>query len=102
MLVASKRLQDKENVDFKELTGCDLSIFEDNSFDVIYCSVVFMHLNEWDRFHYITEAYRVLKSKGRAYFDNFNLQSKEGGKPLWIINKYLHTKDQLISVNPQQ
>lgn len=77
---ASKRLQDKENVDFKELTGCDLSIFEDNSFDVIYCSVVFMHLDEWDRFHYITEAYRVLKSKGRAYFDNFNLQSKEGWK----------------------
>lgn len=77
---ASKRLQAKENVDFKELTGCDLSIFEDNTFDVIYCSVVFMHLDEWDRFHYITEAYRVLNSKGRAYFDNFNLQSKEGWK----------------------
>ena len=77
---ANKRLQNKENVDLKELTGCDLSIFEDNSFDVIYCSVVFMHLDEWDRYHYITEAYRVLKSKGRAYFDNFNLQSKEGWK----------------------
>ena len=77
---ASKRLQNRENVDLKELTGCDLSIFEDNSFDVIYCSVVFMHLDEWDRYHYITEAYRVLKSKGRAYFDNFNLQSKEGWK----------------------
>jgi ubiquinone/menaquinone biosynthesis C-methylase UbiE len=77
---ASRRLQDKENVDLKELTGCDLSIFEDNSFDVIYCSVVFMHLDEWDRYHYINEAYRVLKSTGRAYFDNFNLQSKEGWK----------------------
>ena len=77
---ANKRLQDKKNVDLKELKDCDLSIFEDNSFDVIYCSVVFMHLDEWDRFHYINEAYRVLKSKGRAYFDNFNLQSKEGWK----------------------
>ena len=77
---ASRRLQDKRNVNFKELTGCDLSIFEDNTFDVIYCSVVFMHLDEWDRYHYIAEAYRVLKSGGRAYFDNFNLQSKEGWK----------------------
>ena len=77
---ASRRLQDKKNVILKELTGCDLSVFENNSFDVIYCSVVFMHLDEWDRYHYITEAYRVLKPKGRAYFDNFNLQSKEGWK----------------------
>lgn len=75
---ASQRLQHKENINFKELTGCDLSIFEDNTFDVIYCSVVFMHLDEWDRYHYINETYRVLNSRGRAYFDNFNLQSKEG------------------------
>ena len=77
---ASRRLQDKRNVNFKELTGCDLSIFEDNTFDVIYCSVVFMHLDEWDRYHYINAKYSVLKSKGSAYFDNFNLQSKEGWK----------------------
>ena len=77
---ACRRLQDKGNVNFKELTGCDLSIFEDNTFDVIYCSVVFMHLDEWDRYHYITEAYRVLKTGGRAYFDNFNLKSPRGWK----------------------
>jgi ubiquinone/menaquinone biosynthesis C-methylase UbiE len=77
---ASRRLQDKKNIILKELTGCDLSIFKDNSFDVIYCSVVFMHLDEWDRYHYVTEAYRTLKFGGRAYFDNFNLQTKEGWK----------------------
>ena len=70
---ANKRLQNKENVDLKELTGCDLSIFEDNSIFIHS----FTHLDEWDRYHYITEAYRVLKSKGRVYFDNFNLQSKK-------------------------
>jgi ubiquinone/menaquinone biosynthesis C-methylase UbiE len=77
---ASKRLNDRENTTLVELTGSDLQVFEDDSFDIVYSSVVFMHLDEWDRYHYILEAYRVLKPAGRFYFDNFNLQSEEGWK----------------------
>lgn len=77
---ASKRLVQKRNVKLKELSANDLSILPDKSFDVVYCSVVFMHLDEWDRYNYVLEAYRVLKDKGRFYFDNFNIQSSEGWK----------------------
>jgi ubiquinone/menaquinone biosynthesis C-methylase UbiE len=77
---ANQRLEELKNVEFKELSDCNLSIFPDNSFDVIYCSVVFMHLDEWDRYNYILESYRVLKNEGRLYFDNFNIQSPEGWK----------------------
>ena len=37
-----------------------------------------MHLDEWDRYEYIKEAFRVLRDGGRAYFDNFSLTTKEG------------------------
>lgn len=66
------------NVSFCPLNGSDLEGFADNSVDVAYCSGVFMHLDEWDRYRYVEEMFRVLKPRGRVYFDNFNLLSKEG------------------------
>ena len=51
---------------------------KDASVDVAYCTGVFMHLDEWDRFRYVTEAFRVLRAGGRLYIDNFNLLSEEG------------------------
>jgi hypothetical protein len=37
-----------------------------------------MHLEEWDRFNYVLEAYRVLRPGGRVFIDNVNLCSDEG------------------------
>ena len=75
---ATERLKDKTNVRFIELSGNDLSGIDSNSVNAVYCSVVFMHLEEWDRYNYVKEAYRVLKKGGRIYIDNFNLDSDEG------------------------
>ena len=66
------------NVSLIQLNGVDLAGVDDASVDVAYCTGVFMHLDEWDRFRYITEMRRVLKPGGRIYFDNFNLRSDEG------------------------
>lgn len=43
-----------------------------------YCTVVFMHLDEWDRYGYVLEAARVLRPGGRLYIDNFTLTTDEG------------------------
>jgi SAM-dependent methyltransferase len=66
------------NVDFVHLNGYDLEGIADASADVVYCTAVFMHLEEWDRFRYVREAFRVLRPGGRVYFDNFNLLTAEG------------------------
>ena len=66
------------NVSFVHLNGTDLPGVADRSVDVAYCSGVFMHLDEWDRYRYVVEARRVLKPGGRIYIDNFNLRSAEG------------------------
>ena len=43
---AKKRLTEKRNVKFLELDENNLSSVPDKSVDVVYCSVVFMHLEE--------------------------------------------------------
>jgi SAM-dependent methyltransferase len=75
---AQERLASLGNVRFVELSGYDLRPIEDASVDLVYCTVVFMHLDEWERYNYILEACRVLRPGGRIFIDNFNLCSDEG------------------------
>jgi SAM-dependent methyltransferase len=75
---ARQRLQRLANVELVELNGWDLAPIPSESIDVVYCTVVFMHLDEWERFAYVREAMRVLRPGGRIYIDNFNLCSDPG------------------------
>jgi SAM-dependent methyltransferase len=74
---ARRRTQGIPNVYLHELPGSSLRIFGDNTFDCVYSSIVFMHIDKIDMFNYIREAYRVLKWGGRAYFDTYNLLAPE-------------------------
>jgi SAM-dependent methyltransferase len=76
--LARRRLLGLENVRLQEISGYDLQPIADNSIDVVYTTVVFMHLEEWDRYNYILEAKRVLKPGGRFYCDNVDLASPRG------------------------
>lgn len=78
---AAERLRDFRNVEFVELSGNDLRAIADSSIDVVYCTVVFMHLEGWDRYSYVEEAFRVLRPGGKLYVDNVNLCSDAG----WAI-----------------
>jgi ubiquinone/menaquinone biosynthesis C-methylase UbiE len=80
LLLAAERLRDLPSVELKEISGYDLKGVGDDSVDVVYCTVVFMHLEPWDRYNYILEAFRVLRPSGRIYVDNINLCSDGGWK----------------------
>lgn len=75
---AAQRLEGLENIELIELSGVGLQEIADHSIDLVYCTVVFMHLYEWDRYQYLKEAFRVLKSGGRCFFDNVDLTSSHG------------------------
>ncbi|MPZ22629.1 MAG: methyltransferase domain-containing protein [Dehalococcoidia bacterium] len=72
------RLAHLDNVHTLALNGYDLGPVASASVDLAYCTVVFMHLDEWDRYGYIHEGFRVLRLGGRMLIDNFNLTSDEG------------------------
>ena len=75
---ARHRLAGLTNVELMHISGYDLGPVPDASVDAVYCPVVFMHLEEWDRYAYVREAHRILKPGGRFYCDNANLDSEEG------------------------
>lgn len=75
---AARRLAAFGNVRFVELSGYDLSPVASESLDAVYCTVVFMHLSEWDRYSYVEEARRVLRPGGRLYVDNISITTEYG------------------------
>jgi ubiquinone/menaquinone biosynthesis C-methylase UbiE len=77
---AARRLEGISNVDLVQISGYDLKPIPDASVDSVYCTVVFMHLHEWDRYAYVCEAFRVLKPGGRFFCDNANLAHEDGWK----------------------
>ena len=78
--LTAQRLKGLPNVELVEISGYNLSGVVDASVDVVYSTVVFMHLESWDRYNYILEAFRVLRHGGRIYVDNINLCSDGGWK----------------------
>lgn len=77
---AAQRLKGAGNVELVELSTVGLREFSGNSVDLVYCTVVFMHLYEWDRYTYVREAFRVLKPGGRCFFDSVDLTLTHGWK----------------------
>jgi ubiquinone/menaquinone biosynthesis C-methylase UbiE len=74
---AKERTAGQGNVFLQELPEVNLNIFPDNTFDCVYSTIVFMHLDKPDVYTYLCEAQRVLKPGGRAYFDTFNILAPE-------------------------
>ena len=85
---AAERLRDFSNVEFIELAGNDLRPLADSSIDVVYSTVVFMHLESWDRYAYVKEARRVLRPGGKLYVDNLNLCSDAGWASFEIHSRF--------------
>lgn len=75
---ARRRLRKLKNVELIATNGWNLDAIASASVDVVYCTVVFMHLDEWDRYNYVREGLRILRPGGRMYADNFNLLGEAG------------------------
>ena len=75
---AKDYLKDLSNISLLESNGYDLNEISTDSQDKVYSIVVFMHLDEWERFNYIKESHRILKEGGKLLVNNINLCSKDG------------------------
>jgi len=75
---ASDRLTGIGNVQLVHLLGANLDVLPDCSFDLVYATNMFDHLDHMDRYRYIQDAFRVLRPDGRLYVDNTDLESDAG------------------------
>jgi SAM-dependent methyltransferase len=73
-----ERVAGFDNVETVATNGWDLRPIPSESIDLVYCTIVFMHLDEWERFNYVREGMRVLRPGGRMYADNTNLLGDDG------------------------
>jgi ubiquinone/menaquinone biosynthesis C-methylase UbiE len=82
---AAHRLQGVSNIRLVQLRSVGLEKFVNNSFNVVYSTDMFEHLDEIDRWLYVQEAFRVLRPGGRLYVDNIDLES-EAGWASFVVN----------------
>ena len=90
LFFAKERNKHLTNVSYVPLSGWDLEPVKTESIDLVYSTVVFMHLDEWERFAYVCEAHRVLRPGGRIYVDNYNLLSEPGWKFFSGVREWHH------------
>ena len=90
LMFAKERNKDYPNISYVPLSGWDLEPVPSESIDVVYSTVVFMHLDEWERFTYVCEAMRVLRPGGRLYIDNYNLLSEPGWQFFSGVREFHH------------
>jgi SAM-dependent methyltransferase len=75
---ASVRVRGIGNARLVLLQQGGLGELAEHSFDVVYATNIFAHLDEIDRWRYVREAFRVLRPAGRIFIDNIDLESDSG------------------------
>jgi ubiquinone/menaquinone biosynthesis C-methylase UbiE len=73
-----RRLAKFQNIRLVHLRRCDLDQIEEASVDVVYCTNALIHMDQKERFQYVRDAYRILRSQGRLYIDTIALDSEQG------------------------
>jgi SAM-dependent methyltransferase len=75
-----KRFPGDDRLDLQLLDGQGLHQVADDSIDGAFSYDVFVHLQHWDIYNYLTELNRVLKPGGKAVIHHSNLLSELGWK----------------------
>jgi ubiquinone/menaquinone biosynthesis C-methylase UbiE len=73
---AADRLRALNNVRFVQLQEISLRGMAAGSFDVVYSTNMFAHIDQMDRWRYVEEAFRVLRPGGRLCIDNLDMESE--------------------------
>lgn len=93
------RLSHLPNVRPLPLNGYDLRNVPTESVDVVYATAVFLHLDEWERYRYVKDGFRVLRPGGRMMVDGYNLLTDSGWRIFQENEDYYHPRVRPPSVS---
>ena len=85
--LARKRLKGFGNVYIHKNNGRDLASFPDDKFDFVFSIDVLQHLEKEDSVFYLYEIHRVLKPRGKLYFNVPNFFDEENFRT--FMDKYV-------------
>lgn len=88
----SRRLAHLPNVRPLPLNGYDLRNVPADSIDLVYSTIVFLHLEDWERFRYVREGLRVLRPGGRMMVDVCNVLSDRGWEIFMENDDFYHPR----------
>ena len=78
MTLLKKRFAGNNNIEYMLLDGSGLSEVKDNTIDAVFSYGVFVHIQHWDIYNYLTEFRRVLRSGGKIIIQHANTFSEMG------------------------
>jgi SAM-dependent methyltransferase len=84
---AAERLRMLSNVSLVQLKEVSLRGIAARSFDLVYTTNMFAHIDQMDRWRYVEEAFRVLRPGGRLYMDNLDLESDRAWTSFFLATK---------------
>ncbi len=73
-----ERFTNSDNIEYMLLDGRGLSQVKDNTVDAAFSYGVFVHIQHWDIYNYLTELKRVLKPGGKVIIQHANTFSEKG------------------------
>ena len=73
-----KRFSPCDKINYLLLDGQGLNLIPDKSIDAAFSYGVFVHLQHWDIYNYLSELYRVLKPGGKVIIQHANTFSELG------------------------
>jgi SAM-dependent methyltransferase len=73
-----RRFSGRTDIRYIHLDGTGLVGVEDRGVDAVFSYGVFVHLQHWDIFNYLSEVYRVLRPGGQAIIQHSNTFSEDG------------------------
>lgn len=93
--VLRQRFADQPTLESVLLDGLGLTGVKDDSVDAVFSYDVFIHLQHWDIYNYLSEIRRVLHPGGKALIHHANTESELGWKAFEGDVKYQLNKHKL-------
>lgn len=90
---AKRECTELTNISFHQIYSTELAFLSDQSVDAIYAHAVFIHLNLFDIYWYMSQFSRVLRPAGRIWIDMANAETLKPASDKYFLEMAQYYKE---------